>query len=45
MLSVPVLADENESWDLQEALRAVEDQYYATNTFEELSTPVDLQPQ
>ena len=31
MLSVPVLADENEDWDLQEALRAVEAQYYATH--------------
>ena len=42
MLSVPVLADENESWDLQEALRAVENQYYATNTIEELPTQEDF---
>ena len=27
ILSVPVLADENEDWDLEEALRAVEAQY------------------
>ena len=31
MLSVPVYTDETESWDLQEALRAVENQFYATN--------------
>ena len=31
MLSVPVYTDETESWDLQEALRAVENQFYATH--------------
>ena len=35
MLSVPVLADENDVWDLQEALRAVEAQFYATHANEE----------
>ena len=45
MLSVPVLADENESWDLQEALRAVETQYYATNTVEDIPAPGDPLPQ
>ena len=45
MLSVPVLADENDSWDLDEALRAVETQYYATNTLEETPTHEDFMPQ
>ena len=30
MLSVPVYTDENNAWDLQQALTAVEDQFYAT---------------
>ena len=40
MLSVPVLADEDEDWDLQEALRAVEAQYYATHPNDEDSPSV-----
>ena len=35
MLSVPVFTNENEGWDLQEALRAVEAQYYATHASDE----------
>ena len=31
MLSVPIYTDENESWDLQEAISAVENQFYATS--------------
>ena len=45
LLTVPVLADENDSWDLQEALRAVETQYYATNTLEEASAQEEFLPQ
>ena len=45
LLSVPVLADENDSWDLHEALRAVETQYYATNTLEETPAHEDFMPQ
>ena len=29
LLSVPVYTDENESWDLQDALASVENQFYA----------------
>ena len=32
MLSVPVFTDENETWDLQDALGAVESQFYALST-------------
>ena len=47
MLSVPVFTNENESWDLQEALRAVEAQYYATHASDEESPFVEdfLSPQ
>ena len=31
MLSVPILTDENESWDLTQALESVKDQYYASH--------------
>ena len=29
MLSVPILTDENDTWDLQDALETVENQFYA----------------
>ena len=32
MLSVPVMTDENEEWDLQEALNMVENQFYSQTT-------------
>ena len=32
MLSVPIFTDDNESWDLQEALSSVESQFYALST-------------
>ena len=39
MLSVPVFTDEADSWDLQEALRAVETQFYATNVNDDDASP------
>ena len=41
MLSVPILTDENDTWDLQDALETVENQFYAqsfNSTSEELSS-------
>ena len=35
MLSVPVLTDENESWDLNQALASVKEQYYASQVDED----------
>ena len=40
MLSVPVYTDEMEVWDLQQALEAVEDQFYATQALEEDTLPL-----
>lgn len=39
MLSVPVLTDDTDSWDLQEALEAVENQFYATQIDEDDLSP------
>ena len=40
MLSVPVFTDEMDVWDLQQALEAVEDQFYATQVSEEDTLPL-----
>lgn len=46
MLSVPVLTDENESWDLQQAIEAVTDQYNASQIdVEACSSGDELSPQ
>lgn len=39
MLSVPVLTDDSDSWDLQQALEAVENQFYATQIEEDDLSP------
>ena len=39
MLSVPVLTDDSNSWDLQQALEAVENQFYATQIDEDDRSP------
>ena len=39
MLSVPVFTDEMNGWDLQQALEAVEDQFYATQVNEDDTLP------
>ena len=39
MLSVPVLTDDSDSWDLQQALEAVENQFYATQIEEDGLSP------
>ena len=47
MLSVPILTDDNETWDLQQALDSVTEQYYASHAEEESLNPPgeDLSPQ
>lgn len=45
LLSVPVYTDDNESWDLQDALAAVENQFYARGTNDEQPGSADLSPQ
>ena len=43
LLSVPVMTDENDTWDLQEALEMVENQFYSQQNT--LDDPEDLVPQ
>ena len=47
LLSVPVMTDENDTWDLQDALNTVENQFYnqASLESEEHSAAVDYSPQ
>ena len=47
MLSVSVLTDDNETWDLQQALDSITEQYYASHAEEESHNPPgeDLSPQ
>ena len=39
MLSVPIYTDKTDSWDLQDTLQAVEDQFYATQVNEDNTPP------
>ena len=34
LLSVPIMTDENDTWDLQDALNTVENQFYNQTTLE-----------
>ena len=43
MLSVPVMTDENELWDLQEALETVENQFCSQTSL--VDDPDTLSPQ
>ena len=45
MLSVPVMTDNDESWDLQQALNSVKEQYYATHSEEDHPYGENLSPQ
>ena len=43
LLSVPVMTDENDTWDLQDALSTVENQFYSQTALE--SEQIDYSPQ
>ena len=43
MISIPVMTDENDMWDLQEAMDSVENQFYSQASTD--NDPEDLTPQ